>query len=740
MRGEASDSGPSGSAPRKRRGVSLSSRLAATLLGVGFVSLIAATLVGVNAGQTLGRGIVEDSLQALRSSGSLDVSSQLAYYERLAEQYAASPQTVAAIDGFSAALEELDPVPASDLRGYQEELIEDYQTRYFAPLLERGDTVQVTDILSIYPPALYLQATYSVPEEPITDAISVTDAGDGSDWSALHAMVHRVYRTAVTQGALRDIYLIDAASERIVYTAAKGPDLGTSVEVGPYSGSIIARAADAALDSEDGIVTDLSFYRGVPGVPIGASAAAVREDGRVVGAVVLTYDADVFTDRLSSLVAATAGDLAEDAVRDLYLIGTDGTTRSDPQAYSADPEAFLDAASATGVLSDQGRAAIELNGTTILVLPADEATVNAAVEGNGDVFDGTSVTGGQVVAAVEQVPNDDIVWYTAADVGIATANTTIADFRRILLFGASAFVVALAFGAVALAKNFMRPIRVISDRLGRSAVAHAKSASPGPVTIPDSSPVEFHRLADSISSMEESLSLQQHELRDARSERLGVLEKMLPAAIAQRIARGDVESLDEVPSATVVVVVVLGLGALVEAHRGGDRRLIDELHAELDGIAFEHGLDRIKVVGDSYFAACGHDRPFIDHAPRSVAFAQAVAEAVRHQARASSVALDTATGINTGPVLVGMSGGSRLVYDVWGPTVTTAHTLARFAHAGDIVMAQATRARLPEEVDVVRWDAGPSATAERGAGGPVGDLWSMGDPVTQPASSGSGEV
>lgn len=171
--------------------------------------------------------------------------------------------------------------------------------------------------------------------------------------------------------------------------------------------------------------------------------------------------------------------------------------------------------------------------------------------------------------------------------------------------------------------------------------------------------------------------------------------------MAQRVATGDIDSVEEVPGTTVVVAVVLGLGALVESSATtGDRRVLDELHAELDTIAYEQGLDRIKVVGDSYFAVCGHDRPYIDHAARAVGFAEGVAEAVHTLSRSTRVGLDTAIGLSSGPVTVGMSGGTRLMYDVWGPTVSIAYTLARSAGAGEIVLTDATRSRLPDHIEL----------------------------------------
>lgn len=713
--------------PSRRRwlrpSISLSSRLAATVLAVGFVSMIAATVVGVTTGQQLGRDTVEDSLVAMRSSGSFDVVAQLRHYERLAEQLAASPQAPAAVRDFAAGIADLSGLSAEDVRQESDDLLVAYQQDYIEPLGDAGSSVVAGDVLSDDPVAVYLQANYALPEGPLQEPILIDDAGDGSLWSAAHAQFHPVYRNAVYEADLIDIYLVDAASERIVYSAAKRPDLGTSLSVGPYRGSIVGRAAAEAGDSDGGIVTDLSFYDAVPDVPIGAAAAPVLVDGQAVGAVVLTYDSAVYTDRLAGIVEA--GIQAGERNDDLYLIGSNGRTRSDPQSYLADPAEFLDESVEAGILREPERVEIEDNGTTVLVAPAADSTLNAALDGDTAANDGTSLTGAPVIQVVDRIPVTDVEWFTVAEINAIAADSVVVTFRQTLLVGAAVFVIALAFVAVAWARRVMEPVRAISERLGRAAVDRATRADFEPLRLPDRSPVELHRLADSFSTMGRSLQAQQKDLQSARTERLEVLKRMLPASVAQRIARGDIESLEEVPVATVVVVVVLGLSDLVHAEAGGqDRIVLDELHAELDDIALEHGLERIRVVGDSYLGVCGHDRPYIDHAARVVAFATHVADAVRALSASSSAELDTAIAINTGPVTVGMSGGDRLVYDVWGPTVTVAHDIARITRAGEIVVTESTRTRLPDDIELTRRpvidDQGGDGPSRPGAG-----LWAV---------------
>ena len=86
----------------------MASRLAATVLGVAFVSLLVATLVSVNAGQRLGTSIYEERLEAVRSSGSIDVAFRLNSLAAMSRALGASPQAAAAIELFSAELNIID--------------------------------------------------------------------------------------------------------------------------------------------------------------------------------------------------------------------------------------------------------------------------------------------------------------------------------------------------------------------------------------------------------------------------------------------------------------------------------------------------------------------------------------------------------------------------------------------------------------------------------------------------------
>jgi class 3 adenylate cyclase len=151
-----------------------------------------------------------------------------------------------------------------------------------------------------------------------------------------------------------------------------------------------------------------------------------------------------------------------------------------------------------------------------------------------------------------------------------------------------------------------------------------------------------------------------------------------------------------VPQATVVALIIEGLDdAFKRGDTGGNRDFVHSIVNDVDSAAAINGLERVRLSGDVYYAVCGLSTPYVDHAPRSVAFALQARNMVRHMAEEHDLDLDIAAGINSGPITTGLVGESRLVYDLWGDTVDDAYAVARSARSGDIVITGATRDRMP---------------------------------------------
>ena len=674
---------------------SMATRLPAAVVVVSLASLIAAIIVAVDTGRDLGQGLTDDRLRALQASAVLDVTAHFNGLSRTAQALAASPQAVEAVDSFSDAHRELLDLNPEDFEAEVEAVVSSHATNYFDPLRELGREVELRDVSTENIASVYIQYHYAVDLGVVDQPRSIDNAQDGSAWSEVHDTMHPVYRGVVEQRGLVDIYLVEPTSGYVVYSVRKRPDIGTSLKVGPFSGTLLATAVDQVIDdpSTPVVIGDLGFYLPTFTTPVGVVASPVMDDDRLAGVLVLMYDSRPLTRILTADGLWDEGGFPPTGQS--YLVSADGTTRSEPRSFIQNPQSHLDSSVEAGVLSDEQRAVIESVGTTVLNQPAVGRTVRAGVRGNSDVQARPTMIGTQAFSTVTAVPVDQLDWFVVTEVDVDAAEGELDDFEELLVVGTAIFVVGLAFAAVGWANRIVRPVRLMSERL------LAGTDTTAPIEVPPRSPIEFHQLSRSFESMSTILEQQRDQLADARAERLRLLRRMLPPAVADRVAEGDLQALEEVPQATVAVVVVLGLGDLIRIDAAGaERDLVDRVLAELDEVAEQHGLERVKVLGDAYFAACGHDRPYIDHAPRAVAFALDSQNAVAEMGSRVPSGLDTAVGLHTGPVTVGMTGTSRLLYDVWGATVTSAHHLARLAGPGEILTSDETRALLPETIDV----------------------------------------
>ena len=161
------------------------------------------------------------------------------------------------------------------------------------------------------------------------------------------------------------------------------------------------------------------------------------------------------------------------------------------------------------------------------------------------------------------------------------------------------------------------------------------------------------------------------EVERERSERL--LLNVLPEPIADRLKRHEgviAEQHDE------VTVLFADLAGFTEMSAGMDPRslvgLLDEIFTSFDALADAEGLEKIKTIGDAYMLAGGLPSPRADHAEAVARVALAMRDDVARIASTTETPLSIRIGIDSGPVVAGVIGRSRFIYDLWGDTVNVA--------------------------------------------------------------------
>jgi len=84
-----------------------------------------------------------------------------------------------------------------------------------------------------------------------------------------------------------------------------------------------------------------------------------------------------------------------------------------------------------------------------------------------------------------------------------------------------------------------------------------------------------------------------------------------------------------------------------------------------DALAERYELEKIKTIGDCYMVAAGVPTPRTDHARALALMALDMLEAMRSNDELGHLGLELRAGINSGPVVAGVIGRKRFLYDLW---------------------------------------------------------------------------
>jgi adenylate cyclase len=173
-----------------------------------------------------------------------------------------------------------------------------------------------------------------------------------------------------------------------------------------------------------------------------------------------------------------------------------------------------------------------------------------------------------------------------------------------------------------------------------------------------------------------------------RSERL--LLNVLPERIAERLKSGESPIADRASDVGVLFADIVGFTPLSETMRPEQLvRVLDEVFTLFDGLVADHGLEKIKTIGDAYMVASGLLGEGTGHAEDLAEMALEMREAI-----ARTPALEVRIGMDIGPVVAGVIGQRKFIYDLWGDTVNTAGRMESHGIPGAIQVTERAYARL----------------------------------------------
>jgi adenylate cyclase len=185
------------------------------------------------------------------------------------------------------------------------------------------------------------------------------------------------------------------------------------------------------------------------------------------------------------------------------------------------------------------------------------------------------------------------------------------------------------------------------------------------------------------------------ETERAKSQRL--LLNVLPQPIIDRLNAGEQLIADRYDDVAVVFSDFVGFTEISASLPAAT--LVSSLNAlfsAFDASCAALGVEKIKTIGDAYMAAAGIPGTSTDH----VRAAADLTLAMRAAVEAAGAPWQIRIGLHSGPVVAGVIGTSKFVYDLWGDAVNVASRLETAAPPGRIQVSEQVATALGDAFEV----------------------------------------
>lgn len=653
--------------PRRRllSRISIQSKLLAMLLITSVLSAAVVGFIGYQSGRSSLRQSVFDRLTETRASQARQLEAEFRYLRDSLVIYTRGMTAVDAARAFTAGFDQLADATIS--AGQQKSIVDYYQNQFARTEDEQsGNEVDITALLPASNAQKYLQAIYTAPFTDWDAAIQFDDATDGSAWSAANAAFNDFFREIVTRFKFEDALLLDTRGN-VVYSAYKGPDLGTNIYTGPYQGGNLAEGYRKALESHavDYVgVTDFDEYQPAD-TPTAWMISPIGSKGRTDGVLALQFPITAVNRVMTMDRKWEHEGLGKTG--ETYLVGPDSLMRSDSRLFIENRDEFKRQVIDAGTPPDIAEESIRKGGTTLVQPVRDEAS-QLAERGQTGTMVQTDYLGNETLQAYAPVDLAGLDWAVIAKIDTAEAFAPVAAFTRMLVLSTVAMIFVVCIAAILLARFFVRPVRRLE------AGAQQISAGDYGTVLPVRSRDEFGDLTVAFNEMSRNLLIKEELLEEQRRENDRLLLTMMPESVVQRYRDGEENIAQDHQDVTVIFADFIGLDEL-SGELNSDELLgiLNKLVHQFDAVADDLGIEQVRTLHNGYLASCGLTVPRLDNVRRTVDFAIEMQHIVDRFRNESGYELRLRAGIDTGTVSSGLVGRSSLAYDMWGSAVDLAH-------------------------------------------------------------------
>ncbi|MPR10025.1 adenylate/guanylate cyclase domain-containing protein [Microvirga tunisiensis] len=185
------------------------------------------------------------------------------------------------------------------------------------------------------------------------------------------------------------------------------------------------------------------------------------------------------------------------------------------------------------------------------------------------------------------------------------------------------------------------------------------------------------------------------QLKAEKERSDALLRNILPGQIVGRLNCGEVVIADRFENVTILFCDLVGFTKV--AARIAPGHLVENLNrifSAFDTLAASLGIEKIKTIGDAYMAAAGLPEARLDHAEVMGELALQMLETLERLNYDAKIRFRARVGMHAGPVVAGVIGRNKFIYDVWGDTVNVASRLEDGSLPGRIQVSDELRVAL----------------------------------------------
>lgn len=183
--------------------------------------------------------------------------------------------------------------------------------------------------------------------------------------------------------------------------------------------------------------------------------------------------------------------------------------------------------------------------------------------------------------------------------------------------------------------------------------------------------------------------LKKLQAEQERSEKL--LLNVLPYSIAQQLKNKEGIIAENFSEVSVLFADIVGFTELSARNSPIQLvHLLNDIFSRFDRLAEKHHLEKIKTIGDAYMVVAGLPIPREDHTEAIAEMALDMHSEMIRFRQENNYNISIRIGINSGPVVAGIIGTKKFIYDLWGDTVNTASRMESHGIPDHIQVTEAT--------------------------------------------------